>query len=318
MRTTKTIKKENECCIVRDILPLYEEKLLSDETSDFVLRHLNECSDCRAELDRMEKTDVPTKADTDISFLLRVKKTLFAKKVQTILLTIALLLAIAVSAFGFLTAPKYYPYSPELLDITEVDHSVLISFDEKVTGYRLYQDRIEEGGQKIYYIEAWSTIWDNMFGKRGPQFAVVRSEDDSPIVICYSQNYRNGTSDAADVLIYGERYANFEGSVSLPGLSLFYLLLVAGTLFFVCLVAFAFLRKREKARLWLERIILLPVSYAIGYFCVLQFSTVSYSEVRDFFLIMLIAVLIYCAMLFALNLFSIKKEIRKVGRHTSR
>ena len=118
MRTMKTIKKENECCIVRDILPLYEEKLLSDETSDFVLRHLNECSDCRAELDRMEKTDVPTKADTDISFLLRVKKTLFAKKVQTILLTVALLLAIAVSAFGFLTAPKYYPYSPELLDIT--------------------------------------------------------------------------------------------------------------------------------------------------------------------------------------------------------
>ena len=45
MRTMKTIKKENECCIVRDILPLYEEKLLSDETADFVLRHLNECSD---------------------------------------------------------------------------------------------------------------------------------------------------------------------------------------------------------------------------------------------------------------------------------
>lgn len=306
---------KNECYIVRDILPLYEEKLLSDETADFVLRHLNECSECREELAQMEKAVVLPKADTDITFLLKVKKTLIAKKVQTILLTVAILLAIAVSVIGFLTAPKYYPYSHELLDITEVDDLVLISFDEKITGYRLVQESAPDGEQKIYHIEAWSTIWDNVFGQRGQQFAVVKLNNADPTIIYYTQNFQGKSVDIGDVLVYGKPSSNIGGAISCPGLSLGYLLLFSGALFLVTLAVLVCLRKREKARFWLERIILFPIAYAIGHFCVLRFSTVSYSLVRDFFLIMLIALLIYCALLFALNIFNIKKEIRKMETH---
>ena len=37
-----------ECSIVRDLLPLYAERLTSPETAAFVEKHLRTCADCRA------------------------------------------------------------------------------------------------------------------------------------------------------------------------------------------------------------------------------------------------------------------------------
>ena len=38
---------KNECNIVRDILPLYVEDMVSEETEKFVKEHLAECKNCR-------------------------------------------------------------------------------------------------------------------------------------------------------------------------------------------------------------------------------------------------------------------------------
>ncbi len=38
-----------DCCVVRDLLPLYEEELLSEETARLVAQHLAECELCREE-----------------------------------------------------------------------------------------------------------------------------------------------------------------------------------------------------------------------------------------------------------------------------
>lgn len=37
---------KNECSIVRDLLPLYVENMVSDETAAFVTEHLEDCIDC--------------------------------------------------------------------------------------------------------------------------------------------------------------------------------------------------------------------------------------------------------------------------------
>ena len=44
----------NECNIIRDILPLYAEDMVSADTSAFVEEHLDTCADCRAELEDMK------------------------------------------------------------------------------------------------------------------------------------------------------------------------------------------------------------------------------------------------------------------------
>ena len=40
-----------ECAIVKDLLPLYIEDMVSEETKLFINAHLKECEDCRNELD---------------------------------------------------------------------------------------------------------------------------------------------------------------------------------------------------------------------------------------------------------------------------
>lgn len=40
----------NECSIVRDILPLYIEDMVSDDTASFVEEHLKSCTECQKEL----------------------------------------------------------------------------------------------------------------------------------------------------------------------------------------------------------------------------------------------------------------------------
>ena len=39
----------NECNIVRDLLPLYTEDMVSKDSREFVEEHLNRCEACRKE-----------------------------------------------------------------------------------------------------------------------------------------------------------------------------------------------------------------------------------------------------------------------------
>ena len=48
---------KNECYIVRDLLPLYNEDMVSDETAVFVREHLEKCGECSAEFESM-KSDI--------------------------------------------------------------------------------------------------------------------------------------------------------------------------------------------------------------------------------------------------------------------
>lgn len=45
----------HECNIVRDLLPLYAEDMVSSETAEFVRRHLSACPACQSELDRLQE-----------------------------------------------------------------------------------------------------------------------------------------------------------------------------------------------------------------------------------------------------------------------
>lgn len=44
-----------DCDVIRDLLPLYAEKLASPASSALVEQHLAECEACRAQLEQMEK-----------------------------------------------------------------------------------------------------------------------------------------------------------------------------------------------------------------------------------------------------------------------
>ena len=55
----------NECNIIRDILPLYADKMVSADTESFVEEHLIGCAECRAELEKLKVTDAIESAVSD-------------------------------------------------------------------------------------------------------------------------------------------------------------------------------------------------------------------------------------------------------------
>lgn len=291
---------KNECSIIQDILPLYVEEMVSDDTVSFVREHLKDCPRCRAELEKLQKpVEVQLKPDINAAPLKRLKKALLMKKLQTILCTVAILLALMLAVISLLTAPEYFEYTPDLVTVTETGvGEVTISFNSKVTNYKLQHIEDPDECNTVYQLEAWSSAWDRMFKKNGAWAVTVSPENDKPLLIYFTQ-----IADGSSVNLYGEAASDNSGWGALPGLTLGYWLLGNIMLFIIVAVIWFCVRKKERIRRRAEYLMLIPVAYGLGHLCVLGFRTVSYSEWRDFQLILAIGILLYCAMLLALNIF---------------
>ena len=201
----------NKCNLIRDILPLYVEDMVSTDTREFVSEHLEHCEACRAEFEHMRKpADIIP--DADIVPLKKIKKELFIKRLQTVFLTAILACAIVTVLFGILTSPKFFPYSDDLFHVNSgTDGSITIAFDNKVTGYSCRKEFNDETETEIYQINAWTTTWDIYSSNRGKQNMVIPSDRETNIQIFYAQN-----DGSEDVLIYGTNDNAYQDTVTLP------------------------------------------------------------------------------------------------------
>lgn len=313
---------KNECSIVCDLLPLYAEDMVSEDTAEFVKEHLGNCPTCRAELEKLRKPVQPVAAqhvpDIDAEPLKRLKKALLMEKVQAILCTAAVLLALMLSGLSFLTAPEYFAYSQELVTVTEgANGEATISFSSEITNYKLQRIADPADKQTVYHLEVWTCAWDRMFSKPGAQDVTVKPENGHELLIYFTQFINQSSSNSA-VCIYGEIEPDSGGWMALPGLSMGYWLAINIVLLVILGVIWLNLRKKEKPRRLVERLILIPIAYMLGHLCVLGFHTLSYSEWRDAQIILAIGILFYCAMLLALSIFYSRKELRDMRRDGSR
>lgn len=85
-----------ECDVIRDLLPLYAEKLASPASSALVKQHLAACPACRAELEQMEKP-VPVQPEPQPDAPLKnIRSSLNRRRLRTMLCSFAAVLC----AFG--------------------------------------------------------------------------------------------------------------------------------------------------------------------------------------------------------------------------
>ena len=102
---------KKECSIVRDLLPLYFENMLSEDTAVFVKEHLENCSDCAAEFEglkpgkQIEKTETSQK-ENDVIVIMAVKKKI-VKKIFKIVATVCLAFIALFSAIMLYTSISY-------------------------------------------------------------------------------------------------------------------------------------------------------------------------------------------------------------------
>ncbi|MDD3794465.1 MAG: zf-HC2 domain-containing protein [Lachnospiraceae bacterium] len=295
----------NECNLIKDILPLYVEDMVSTDTREFVSEHLEHCAKCHAEFERMRNsTKLIPDTDAEMVPLKKIKKDLFIKRLQTIFFTAILACAIVTVVFGILTSPKFFPYSDNLLNVMDRHNgNIIITFDKKVTGYSCIKEF--NGETEVYRVNAWTTAWDLYSSNRGNQNVVIPSEGETKIQIFFTQN--NGSED---VLIYGLNDKTQENIVTLPRQILMpYFILAFFALVILAVLRFL-LRNKQAIIVWIDRTILFPISYMAAQLCTKGINFTTYSLQRDFCIIILVAILFYFAMLTGKVLYKAKKSDR--------
>lgn len=95
----------NECNIIRDILPLYIDKIVSEDTISFVEEHLEKCVACRAELENMKAPNALEKAISDAPKNDAAQLKAFKKRWYR---QINLIIALSVLATAFVTGLGAY------------------------------------------------------------------------------------------------------------------------------------------------------------------------------------------------------------------
>ena len=77
------------CNVIKDLLPLYVEKLTSDATNECIKNHLESCVECQKEYNRMIDNNYKTD-QTDISLFEDANKALKKQNKKTIIVSIIL------------------------------------------------------------------------------------------------------------------------------------------------------------------------------------------------------------------------------------
>ncbi len=277
----------NECNIVNDLLPLYTEGLASEDSVEFIKKHIKDCEKCKKKLAEMEKENnsSPNIADIPIK---KVKDQMRRKKTRLILCSVLCVTAALVSFFAYLTAPKYIPYDAGLIDVSERDGYLAIVFENPVTAYRCTESLNPDTGEKIYYIEAWSSVLDTIINVSPPSFVLDLSKN-GECSVYYSQN--NGNDDA--LIFSTSKIAPFEVGYALPRLVLSYYAVIAAALSLILALLY-FLFRKNAAKLVIERFLAVPLSYLIGTFIIKGCDLISYDAGRDFIFILLASIPLYC------------------------
>ena len=106
----KTINQKQACSIVGDLLPLYLEGMVSEDTAAFIEQHLAECASCQGTMNQMRATmpieqSIAEQAqhhEETLQPFYTVQKQLKRKSRSTVLGTVCVVLAL-------LTALHYFP-----------------------------------------------------------------------------------------------------------------------------------------------------------------------------------------------------------------
>lgn len=310
----------NECNIIRDLLPLYAEKMVSSDTAAFVEEHLKGCEACSAEYERTREPQ-PTHEISHAAPLLKLSRKMKVKRIQTIALTAVFMIALFVSAFAVLDAPIYFPYSEGIVTVEQFgDKGMLLTFDEEVTDfdYMVYDN--PDGGDYCYCdIQAWTSLWDKWFSQgKGTLSATVTTQNTKPVIAVYVPN--DGSENVC-IAKYDpnaenriEKNVDYESTIALARLSLGYYLIFAVTALVVLGIIWLLTQKKTEVRVWIERIGLYPVAYIISHCIVSGINWASYSLPRDFSLIVFISILLYSGLLLTHNVWRLKKEIKEINQ----
>lgn len=297
------------CNVIKDVLPLYLEKMLSDDSCIMVEEHIEQCQECMNYLNEMRNfNEMPV--DRNTSPLLKIKSTLRKKKIQTAIFSMMFSILLFVITIAFLTAPEYMPYSERSVIINELGNgSVLAQFEDTVYGYDIHRYPTDDNTGYVYHITTWNSVWNRNIKKSNTNNTILNPNGENVFSVYYYQ-----TDGSEDILMYGKDINPNGGIITLPRLFLSYYALIAIVFAATCGLIMLILYRNKKVLNFTMKVFFLPVSYLLGHLIIKGFTTSSYTATRDFYAILLVMILLYIAFLMAVNLIRQNKNKKHEGR----
>lgn len=166
--------KKNNCNIIRDILPLYLDDVVSDETKQMVEEHLQSCASCRAEASSMKKDVIlpASKAQrlAEAKVLKGIRNKIFRKKVVVSAATAAAVLAVSAGVYALLTLPRsVIPYEKSGASVSRVslgesgEEYLYCSMDTSEAAGSVCHEPVtvqtEAGEKTVVILYEYSTMW---------------------------------------------------------------------------------------------------------------------------------------------------------------
>lgn len=124
------------CNIIGDLLPLYVDGAVSEDTKKLVEEHLAECEECKKAAEDMGKELVLPVHETvraaETSFLQKMKKTWQKRRIRTAVISVAVTAGVILGSYMALTIPQWIiPYKPVDFSVAVEDGMVCVYYTGK-------------------------------------------------------------------------------------------------------------------------------------------------------------------------------------------
>ena len=293
------------CSVVRDLLPLYAEEMIEEETRALVDEHLEECSECSQKLEEIKAAAAVPAENTAVDTakpLLALKKTINKRRRITAAIAALCVFILLFSAFHRINEWHQVPWEEGLIQVTGVEKmadvekrnspfpeeeeairlpdesmGLTIQFDSKISGIHSTMEKNENGTTEI--IQGWS------------------SNPNKKLTGDYSECSINPVPDrllydtgSGQILLWGEP---MDGSlVVMPRLALASYAILACCLASLSALLWFLFRNRQCASI-LRQVFFAPVSYLAGHLLIKGFHARTFFLEDDLGNILLVGAAVY-------------------------
>ena len=317
------------CSVIRDLLPLYAEKMVEPETENLVAEHLADCSDCRQKLSALNEEAEPA-IDT-AKPLLNLKKQIRIRRRRAVAIAALCVFIILITVFCHSGKTQLLDWQEGLVVVNGIE---TITPDNRAgRSYCLLSTPEQMPAPDQYTGEA---LILKTFGRSSGMISSVFHEEDGTYTLVlqmFSENahmpdpeaWRDGYSGDSELeqlkvfrdnnaeyselvlypvpdrVIYG--YGNSQkllwgeplngGRQVLPRLSLAYYLLIAAASAVVSGLLWFVFREKKAGRI-MRQVFFAPVAYLMAHLLLKGTETTSYFMGREVCFILMIAIALYC------------------------
>ena len=178
----------NNCQIIKDLLPLYKEELLSEESKTFVENHLKTCPECENLL--KDQIQIENKETKPLDF---VEKRIKKESRYFTLAVLALIGSILIFIISYLNTPRHFEHEKDLYKVYKSKDIYTVEFSDKVSGIDYFDT------EDAIYLDAYTTKYDEIFNKEMPRKSLTFHKDKLKTVL-----YQNHESMPNMVIGSGE------------------------------------------------------------------------------------------------------------------